>query len=133
MQKGGIIRKAMIQGFEDCTAPLTDYERDAILPRMVHFLSLCNGSENAVKNTDIVNQLRDYGCKKVGDVRVRKVINHIRIHALVPCLVASSRGYYVTDDPAELDKFISSLAGREDAIRAVRISMEKQRNTIAKQ
>jgi len=123
----------MLQGFEEYTAPLTDYEREDILPRMVYFLSLCNGSENAVKNGAIVKQLREYGCKKVGDARVRKVINHIRIHGLVPCLVASSRGYYVTDDPAELDKFISSLAGREDAIRAVRISMEKQRNTIVRQ
>lgn len=120
----------MIQGFEDYTAPLTDYERGDILPRVVHFLSLCNGSENAVKNGAIVKHLRYYGCNKVGEARVRKVINHIRIHALVPCLVASSRGYYVTQDPAELDKFINSLAGREDAIRAVRISMEKQRKTM---
>lgn len=73
----------MLQGFEEYTAPLTDYERDDVLPRVVHFLSLCNGSENAVKNGAIVKHLRYYGCNKVGEARVRKVINHIRIHALV--------------------------------------------------
>ena len=119
----------MIQGFEEYTAPLTDYEREALRPRLVHYLSLCNGAANAVKNGTIVRHLRYYGCRAT-EARVRKLINHIRIHALVPCLVASSRGYYVTDDPEELDKFIASLAGREDAIRAVRVSMENQRNTI---
>lgn len=122
----------MLQGFEEYTAPLTDYERDELLPRVVHYLSLCNGSENARKNRDIVRNLRYYGCKGVGGARVRKIINHIRIHALVQGLVASGRGYYVTEDPAELDKFISSLAGREDAIRAVRVSMERQRDNITK-
>lgn len=32
-------KKAMIQGFEEYTAPLTDYERDALLPRLVHYLT----------------------------------------------------------------------------------------------
>lgn len=123
----------MLSGFEDYTEPLTDYERDALLPRLVHYLSLCNGRRNAVKNGQIVKHLGYYGCQKVSEARVRKLINYIRIHALVPCLVASSCGYYVTDDPAELDKFISSLSGREDAIRAVRVSMEAQRNRILKQ
>lgn len=42
------------------------------------------------------------------------------------CLVATSKGYYVASSPDELSEYIDSLKGREQAISAVRASMEQQ-------
>lgn len=115
----------MIQGFEEQTAPLTEYERTTLLPMLVKCIERRKGADMAVTNTRIVKAFREHGYT-LSEARVRKLVNHIRINGLVPRLVASSRGYYVTDDMNELRTFLQSLRGREEAIRAVRIAMEKQ-------
>lgn len=117
----------MLQGFEDYTAPLTEYERGTLLPWIADALSQRVGVKQAVSNKHICHILRERGYEGVSEPRVRKIINNIRIMGLVPRLVASSRGYYVTQDPDELDRYIESLAGREEAIRAVRLAMQAQK------
>ncbi len=115
----------MINGFEDYTAPLTEYEEDTLLPMFVDILSRHIGSENAITNKKLVASFRGNGYV-INDARVRKLINHIRVNGLIYRLVASSKGYYVTQSQDELEAFIMSLRGREEAIKAVRLAMEKQ-------
>ena len=62
----------------------------------------------------------------INEARMRKIINHIRNHCLVPCLVASGKGYYVTTSVQEMKNFIESLNGRIEAITAMRDSMMAQ-------
>lgn len=116
----------MINGFLNETEPLTEYERDVILPIMVRCLSDKTGKENAVTNRHIVSSMRRQGYK-ITDSRVRKVINHIRTADLVPCLIATSGGYYIAESEKELKDYEDSLLGREDAIRNVRLSIIRQR------
>lgn len=116
----------MINGFLNETEPLTEYERDVILPIMVRCLSAKTGKENAVTNRHIVSSMRRQGYK-ITDSRVRKVINHIRTADLVPCLIATSGGYYIAESEKELKDYEDSLHGREDAIRNVRLSIIRQR------
>jgi hypothetical protein len=47
---------------------------------------------------------------------------------MVKWLIATSKGYYIATSRQEMEDYIVSLRGREDAIRAVRESMEKQLN-----
>jgi hypothetical protein len=65
---------------------------------------------------------------KITDARVRKLINHIRVHDLVPCLIATSQGYYIAESEQELKEYEASLLGCEEAIRNVRLSIQRQRN-----
>lgn len=111
----------MINGFSNETAPLTERELEA-LPAFVSALSRAHGKANAIYN----NELQSLAPEMTGE-RVRKIINHIRRNDLVPCLVASSRGYFVADTEAELIDYEDSLRGRESAIREVRESIERQR------
>lgn len=115
----------MINGFEKQTEKLTDYEKEVLLPVMVKCLERKVGKENAVTNAYMCVRMNAKGYE-IGEARVRKIINHIRTNNLVPRLMASSCGYYVTNDENELKSYIASLKGREDAIRAMRNAVEEQ-------
>lgn len=114
----------MIIGFDKETQPLTDYEENTILPVVFGLLSGRVGVQNAIKNGLIVKKLSEY---KITQERVRKVINQIRTRGLIPCLIASSKGYYIAETEEELKDYEESLEGRESAIRAVRESIKRQR------
>lgn len=115
----------MLNGFEKQTEPLNDYERDVLLPIIVQGLKIRVGARRAITNRKMTTNLTNKGYK-VSDGRVRKIINHIRCCGYVKCLVATSKGYYVATSPAEMESYITSLGGREGAIRAVREAMECQ-------
>lgn len=115
----------MIHGFENETKPLSGYEQDTLLPIVVRGLMMKIGAANAVSNSHICRSLRNQGYE-VTEVRIRKIINHIRIYGLVTCLIASGKGYYRAENRQEVVDYIETLKGRENAIRAVRMAMEKQ-------
>ena len=118
----------MIVGFDKETCPLTDYELGVLLPVLVRGLIPKKGRGRAVKNIDIVRTLRpNY---KISDARVRKLINHIRTHDLVPGLIATSDGYFIAETEAELIEYEESLKGRENAICEVRWSIARQRRML---
>lgn len=115
----------MIHGFENETKPLNRYEKDTLLPIVVKGLLHRKGAENAVSNSQICKYLRSHGYK-VSEARIRKIINHIRTHGLITSLIASGNGYYRAENRQEVMNYIESLKGRENAIKAVRMAMEKQ-------
>jgi len=117
----------MINGFQEQTEPLTEYEETQLLPQIVRGLSLKVGKNNAVTNTAIVRGMKANLNLKVSEPRVRKIINHIRNNDLVPCLIATSQGYYIAESEQELKEYEDSLLGREEAIHSVRMSIQRQR------
>lgn len=117
----------MINGFEEQTEPLTEYEEQQLLPQIIRGLSLKVGKENAVTNGAIVRGMMANLNLKTTEPRVRKIINHIRTNDLVPCLIATSQGYYIAESEQELKDYEESLLGREEAIRSVRLSIQRQR------
>lgn len=118
----------MIQGFQEQTEPLTEYEETQLLPQIVRGLQLKVGKANAVTNGAIVKGMKANLNLRTTEPRVRKIINHIRVHDLVPCLIATSQGYYIAESEQELKEYEESLLGREEAIRNVRLSIQRQRN-----
>ena len=108
------------------TDPLTDYEKGTLLPIMIECLRRKRGKSKAVTNAAMRRGLLEHGYKTVSAPRVRKLINHIRVNGLVECLVASSAGYYVSDDVQEVEEYIETLKSRENAIRAMREHVEAQ-------
>ena len=115
----------MLNGFEKQTKKLNDYEKDVLLPIMVKCLQRKVGKENAITNAVMCEKMNERGYQ-ITESRVRKIINYIRTQWLVPRLMATNAGYYVTNDECELRAYIASLKGREDAIRAMRHAVEEQ-------
>lgn len=121
--------------FEDFTYPLTDYEREKLLPAFIISFHYRQGLAKAITNREIIEKMAprfDQPGSKLTDARVRKIINHIRVNNLMPGLVASSKGYYVSNDPKEVQDYIDSLSGRIISISAVRSSMIRYLQTLTK-
>ena len=116
----------MINTFNEHTKRLSDDESNIYLPAILNFLRAAKGKENAITNGRLRGELEDFRLK-VGAARVRKIINHIRVFDKLSCLIASNRGYYVSDDPGEIERYIDSLRGREEAIKAVREALQFQK------
>ena len=116
----------MITNFEHETAPLSEYEEGTLLPLFVSALSRKIGRDMSVTNKEITARLKTAGYK-IDSARVRKIINHIRVHGLVYGLIGTSEGYYIATSEKELEEYEDSLKGREEAIRAVRLSISRQR------
>ncbi len=117
----------MIQGFEQQTEPLNEYERVVLLPVIAQGLRTKIGKAKAISNKKICAAMVAAGYQ-LNDSRLRKVINHIRCNGVVECLIAASNGYYVAETNAELRDYEQSLLGRELAIAAVRKSLTEQRH-----
>jgi predicted GTPase len=119
----------MIKGFENETAPLSEYEEKTLVPVFIRGLITKVGKDNSVTNKQIVTALKMAGYR-ISDTRVRKIINHIRINGLVQGVIATSDGYYIATSEQELEDYEQSLLGREAAIRAVRLSIARQRRDM---
>jgi hypothetical protein len=117
--------------FEPETTKLTEYELK-LVPIVVNILKSRLGRENAITNNILVNRMSKLGFSSMTPERMRKLINHIRLYDLLDCLVASSKGYYISNDEKEISDYIGSLRGREEAIRAVRLALEAQLGRLEK-
>ena len=119
----------MIKGFSNETSPLNDYELRVLLPVILAGLKDKQGKRNAVTNGYIIGRLKQQGYR-IDAARLRKVINHIRTNDLIPGLIATSEGYFLAEDEQELMDYEDSLKGREEAIKAVRLAIARQRRML---
>ena len=119
----------MIKGFSNETSPLNDYELRVLLPVILAGLKDKLGKRNAVTNGYIIGRLKQQGYR-IDAPRLRKVINHIRTNDLIPGLIATSEGYFLAEDEQELMDYEDSLRGREEAIKAVRMAIARQRRML---
>jgi hypothetical protein len=108
----------MITNFEDITENLTE-EDLKIVKILVAGLSK-RTKDNPLKGPEIVkivnNNKDKYGIKtSFSNVRLRKCCNYIRTNGLLP-IIATSRGYYVSEDKGEILKQIESLEQRANSI-----------------
>ena len=104
----------MIEGFENETSPLS-LEEANLIDGMCLALEKKKGASNAITNKGIREAYDKRGIK-MSDVRVRKMINHIRINGLVRNLISSSKGYYIAESPDEVMDYLESLRSRINAI-----------------
>lgn len=119
----------MIKGFSNETSPLNDYELRVLLPVILAGLKDKQGKRNAVTNGYIIGRLKQQGYR-IDAPRLRKVINHIRTNDLIPGLIATSEGYFLAENEQELMDYEDSLREREEAIKAVRLAIARQRRML---
>lgn len=107
------------------TNRLNDYERGILLPLVVGFLREAHGKK--LTSYMIADAIRKEG-HTCDSMRVRKVINHIRCNAIIPCLAAGGNGYFVASNAEEISETIYSLEGRVEAIQEVINALKQQRH-----
>lgn len=110
----------MINGFEEITYNLTQYEKTLVKP-MVLGLKSKIGSDSAIKNKEMVKALKEKGYK-INEARLRKLINYIRVHKLIKNLISTNKGYYIAETDKEVKDYIESLTQRINEITRVRNS-----------
>ena len=107
----------MIKGFEKQTEKLTDDE--LALARIVAQGLSKKTKHNPASSSYICNTLNEkYPDIKLTDVRLRKIINHLRLNGMAN-ICANGKGYYVSDDVRELQDYAVSLGQRIGAQEAV--------------
>jgi carbamoylphosphate synthase small subunit len=136
----------MVTGHEGRTFELTPLEIEKILPivittwktksinEYVNMRDMVKGLNKYFKQYPIQQTLKN-GKKKVvvvTDVRMRKIIHHIRVEGIITNLVANSKGYFLTDQEEELHKFAKSCKERANSFNAVYKAMIKHNGLVMK-
>ena len=111
--------------FEEQTAPLSDYEREVLLPLFVRGLRTKIGKDQSITSKEIISALTKTG-HKVNGARVRKIINHIRINGIIRNLIATSNGYHISKCPEEIARYRESLVQRASSIMALVDSFDEK-------
>jgi hypothetical protein len=121
----------MIAGFEDITFKLTESEMK-LVPEIAICLSRRVGVINAISNAQIAEAYKQKRSIIIPGPRIRKIISYIFMKEMVPGLVATSKGYYVSTSITELQRYDKSLEGRENAIHARRVKVQEYIKSLQK-
>lgn len=115
----------MITGFEEYTKDLTEYERDVLLPVLIKGLEKKIEVQNAIISKVAIAQLKAKGYK-ISGARWRKLMHVIRVSGMVKRVVATSNGYYITNELNELAKYNTSLTERIAHITSLKDALKDQ-------
>ncbi len=113
----------MITGFEDITSEITQEEKKILLPYIANLFK--NGKENAITSGEIIEVINRNLHLKTNGARVRKIIHVIRLTSYVSRLIASSKGYYISDNKDEVNNYIESLKQRANQIWQIHNQLKK--------
>jgi len=119
----------MINGFEEITYELTDYERLKLVPCLVDGLSKMIGKKKAFTNKQCCDKLISLNYE-INDARFRKCIHFIRQNHLVPGLIGTGKGYYRAETKEELEIYLLSLKERVNSIQEIIKAIEFDINTF---
>lgn len=114
----------MITGFEDYTAPLTDKDKEIVVPAVKELLDGRVGQSNAITNKAIREMLNSRKGVLVPDVKIRAIINYIRKNQVVKHLLACSKGYYIATSVSEVENYCRSLGARSNEILEVKKALQ---------
>lgn len=120
----------MIKNFESHTEELNDEER-MLAKRLISAFSK-RSKNNPVTATEIVSGVNKNIklTQKFSDRRLRKIINHYRVHGILP-IISTSKGYYVSYDENEIEGMVISLNQRANSILEACFGMQRILNQIS--
>jgi len=104
----------MLTNFEQITHDLTDKELSMVEPLCV-ILRLIHHSK-PMKSPDIVTKFNQNYDSKITDVRLRKLVHHIRANKILP-VCSTSDGYFVSFDRKILESQCLSMDQRARSIK----------------
>ena len=106
-----------MKNFEDITFKLTSDELE-IVPLIVERFRNKPGISNIITNAAICRRLKARRNIETNEPRVRKIVQYIRLKNILPGLIATSKGYYLTSNPIDLVDWLQSMNERRDALNA---------------
>jgi len=99
--------------------PLTDDERNILLPKLVKLLSKTSKSKTLYAPEIVIGfnkHVKSWGFDGTfTETRLRKLINHIRFNGILP-IISGPYGYYITQDKQEILEMVKSLEERAQSI-----------------
>jgi hypothetical protein len=104
----------MITGFDE-TKELTDDEM-GLVPIIVKRFNDKKGKVHIVTNEQIRKGLKANLDIDITEPRVRKIIQYIRVKNLLIGLIATSKGYFLATDSAEVEAWLGTMEQRKRAI-----------------
>lgn len=117
----------MITNFEDITYEVNQLEIQIAKFLGKYFNKFHRGKAKAITSVKIIKILaKENKNWRMTDARLRKIINYIRHKNLCNCLIASSKGYYVSAKREEVQTYIQSLEERAFEIERVKDSLVAQ-------
>lgn len=121
----------MIKNFEEITCPLTEEELSLVKVLVAGFRN--RDKDNPIKAPQIIAAINKDRTKynlsqKFTGPRLRKIANYIRANGIIP-LIATSKGYYCSNDWQEIGDQIYSMQQRADAILRAANGLELYRNS----
>ena len=114
----------MLPGFETLTEKLNDYEQNILLPIIVKGLRTKIEKQKIITGREIVTKMK-LGGYKINGIRLRKIISVIREKNIIPGVVATSKGYFVSNDIETLTAHYKSLRQRAAAINHIADCMKE--------
>lgn len=117
----------MITTFEIITQDLTEKDRPYLNVLLQGFAT--KTKKNPITEKELVirvnSQYQNLGLpKRITGVKVRKLVNFIRVNAMLP-LIATSKGYYISYDKEEIANQIKSLQERSNSILSASNGLNK--------
>jgi hypothetical protein len=108
----------MVINFEEITHELTSDEEFKIVPIIVNRFKSTQGKEKIVTNKKMIDGIQKVCGFKTTEPRIRKMIQFIRDKNLLNDLeiIATSQGYYSTDDNNEIITWIKSMRNKINAM-----------------
>jgi hypothetical protein len=100
------------------------------VPVVVTIIGKQIGSDNAIKNADIQSEIFNAINYQADAVQIRRIINYIRKRSIVPLLISSSRGYFVSQNDAEVAQYVATLQSRANEILCAVKERVEEKNII---
>jgi len=117
----------MITNFEDITYETSPQEIQIAKFLGKYFNKFHRGKAKSITSVKIIKMLvKENKNWRMNDARLRKIINYIRHKNLCNCLIATSKGYYVSAKKEEVQTYIQSLEERAYEIERVKNSLVAQ-------
>lgn len=101
----------MITGFEEKTKPLSEDEEKYLSVLIKAFETMKKGKKNAVNASYIIERLASIDIF-IDEVRLRKLIQHIRVNNMIYGLCSISSGYFICENGEEFYQTLKSLKER---------------------
>ncbi len=120
-----ISHKQRLAAIKNVNNVTNEIKRD-IVPLVIKKLKTAKGRLRFISAPEIKNHLNKHYGLKIGHGTLRSVLHYIRINGIVKCLIATSQGYYITNNTLEMQAYLKSLRKRMRQIGALAIALDRQ-------
>ncbi len=120
----------MLTLFNNITEELTALEKDTRVEMLINILKQSNAL-NRITGNQLCVWFKAQGHDLSG-VRLRKMINYIRVRNLVApaVVIGAGNGYFITTDTLLIEQQIESIQGRIDSMNAFMDTMKAQLQSL---